>query len=314
MKSPTDPKQRTPLQRFSNGTRVDSNQLVALRDLASAVPLRRQRKVLNNQSGSHLSAIRGRGLEYSEVRHYQPGDDIRAMDWRVTARTGSPHIKVFQEEKERPLLLVCDLRAGMHFGTRRTFKQVLAADLCALLAWAGLLAGDRIGALLFNDEQEIDLRPKTGSKQVLQLINQLSQLPATPARDPQQRMTEICQHLHRIARPGTGIWFMSDWDGYDNSQQALLHDLTRHCDLTAIHLYDPLEAELPPPGTYDVSDGQRRQQLDSRDPQQRQRWHDEFEQRTRQLQQQLNAMRVPFISIATSDDPLLALRNGMGLN
>src|SRR5690606_11929682 len=110
------------------------------------------------------SALRGRGMDFAEVRQDQAGDDLRSMDWRVTARTGQAHIKVFNEEKERPVLLVCDLRAGMQFGSRRALKKVLAADLTALLAWAAPDKGRPNGGLPFNDAPEPDLRPQPRRK------------------------------------------------------------------------------------------------------------------------------------------------------
>lgn len=299
---------------FSAGAEILPANLVQLRALARQLPLHKQKKVLNDLAGSHASAIRGRGLDYAEVREYQAGDDIRAMDWRVTARTGDAHIKVFREEKERPILLVCDLRANMRFGSRRALKQVLAADLTALFAWAALEHGDRIGALLFNDEQETDLRPKTGRKQVLQLLNELTTMAPSASADPQQRMQQICRHLRRIARPGSAIYFISDWTGFDADCEQQLHAVTRHCDLVAVHISDPLEAELPPPGLYSLSDGQQRLSLDSTTSRQREEYQQAFSLRMNSLQQQLQRLKVPLIALSTSNaDPLPALRQGLGL-
>ena len=299
---------------FSAGAEILPANLVQLRTLARQLPLHKQKKVLNDLAGSHASAIRGRGLDYAEVREYQAGDDIRAMDWRVTARTGDAHIKVFREEKERPVLLVCDLRAAMRFGSRRALKQVLAADLTALFAWAALEHGDRIGALLFNDELETDLRPKTGRKQVLQLLNELTTMAPSASADPQQRMQQICRHLRRIARPGSAIYFISDWTGFDADCEQQLHSVTRHCDLVAVHISDPLEAELPPPGLYSLSDGQQRLSLDSTTSRQREEYQQAFSLRMNNLQQQLQRLKVPLIALSTSNaDPLPALRQGLGL-
>ena len=299
---------------FSAGAEILPANLVQLRTLARQLPLHKQKKVLNDLAGSHASAIRGRGLDYAEVREYQAGDDIRAMDWRVTARTGDAHIKVFREEKERPVLLVCDLRATMRFGSRRALKQVLAADLTALFAWAALEHGDRIGALLFNDELETDLRPKTGRKQVLQLLNELTTMPPSASADPQQRMQQICRHLRRIARPGSAIYFISDWTGFDADCEQQLHAVTRHCDLVAVHISDPLEAELPPPGLYSLSDGQQRLSLDSTTSRQCEEYQQAFSLRMNSLQQQLQRLKVPLIALSTSNaDPLPALRQGLGL-
>lgn len=299
---------------FSAGAEILPANLVQLRTLARQLPLHKQKKVLNDLAGSHASAIRGRGLDYAEVREYQAGDDIRAMDWRVTARTGDAHIKVFREEKERPVLLVCDLRAAMRFGSRRALKQVLAADLTALFAWAALEHGDRIGALLFNDELETDLRPKTGRKQVLQLLNELTTMAPSASADPQQRMQQICRHLRRIARPGSAIYFISDWTGFDADCEQQLHAVTRHCDLVAVHISDPLEAELPPPGLYSLSDGQQRLSLDSTTSRQCEEYQQAFSLRMNSLQQQLQRLKVPLIALSTSNaDPLPALRQGLGL-
>ena len=114
---------------LSKGALISTDNLVAIRHLAKLLPIHKQKKVLNEMAGVHTSNLRGRGVDFSEVRSYQAGDDIRAMDWRVTARTQKPHIKVFREERERPIMVVCDLRSSMFFGTQHAFKSVLAADI-----------------------------------------------------------------------------------------------------------------------------------------------------------------------------------------
>ncbi|MFK4754371.1 MULTISPECIES: DUF58 domain-containing protein [Oceanospirillaceae] len=333
MSYPTD----QTLNLFHHGSQFDPARLTRLSQLARRVPLRKQKRVLSTRAGNHLSSVRGRGLDYAENRQYLPGDDIRSMDWRVTARTGSPHIKVYQEEKERPVLLVTDLRASMNFGSRRTLKQLLAADLTALLGWATIAEGNRLGALIFNDDQELDLRPKPGNKQQLQVINGLATLydkrppgsrePALsaassltarqdrPANRPssQQRMTDICLHLRRIAKPGTSIYFISDWHGMNADAEAQLFDLSRHCDLTAMQIYDPLEARLPANGWLTLSDGQRRDLINSSSQQQQHDHQHRFEQQQQRLQQHMMRLRMPLLTISTADDPLRALLSGLGL-
>src|SRR5690554_1473789 len=200
---------------FTSGADISAEQLVQLRHLAVLLPLGKQKKVFNELSGQHSSALRGRGMDYAEVRQYQAGDDLRSMDWRVTARTGKPHIKLFQQEKERPVFIACDLRANMHFGSKRALKSVLAADLAALFAWASLHNGDRIGALLFSDQQEVNLRAKTGRKAVLHLINQLAQLPhkadSVSPNTVQKRMQQVFRHLRRTVGSGSRVYIISDW-------------------------------------------------------------------------------------------------------
>ena len=308
---------------FSTGGRIETGNLVALQKLSRQLPLRKQRKVLSTLAGTHISRIRGRGTDFSEVRQYQPGDDIRTMDWRVTARTGSAHIKVFQEEKERPVLLVCDLRSSMRFGTRRALKRVLAADICALLGWAALNEGDRIGALIFDDQKEIDLRPSTGAKQVLNLIQSLAaehdsghesaEQTSSPLRNPQQRFEAICQHLRRIARPGSSVYFISDWHGWSQDAFRQLYQVTRHCDLTAIQVYDRMESELPPPGVYDVTDGNQRARLNTHSTTLRSAHRRAFEQFCQQLVTDTRRIGTPLISIATDQNPLQSLRDGFGI-
>lgn len=303
---------------LTTGADILSDNLVQLRHLAPLLPLTKQKKVLNELSGQHSSSLRGRGMDYAEVRQYQAGDDLRAMDWRVTARTGKAHIKLFQQEKERPVFIVCDLRASMFFGSRRTLKSVLASDISALLAWASLEAGDRVGALIFNEQHEINLRPKPGRKAVLHLINQITELAQQPlnteASNSIERMQQVCRHLRRVATPGSRIYFISDWLGFDEHGQQQLFNISRHSDIVAVHLSDPLERELPPPGLYPVTNGQLRMQLDSTVKNNRQRYQDSFDDYLNQVHQQLLALRIPLIRLSTSDeDALGTLRSGLGI-
>ncbi|ASP39609.1 DUF58 domain-containing protein [Bacterioplanes sanyensis] len=300
---------------FSRGAHIDRDNLIALQALAAQLPLKRQRKVLNDKAGTHTSAMRGRGIDFAEVREYQPGDDIRAMDWRVTARTGEAHIKLFREERERPVMLACDLRAHMRFGTRRAFKHVLAADLTALLGWAALRNGDRIGGLLFDDSSETDLRSRNGSRQVLNLVHQLATWPA-PASDTlkrQDRLAQMLRHLQRICRPGSAVYIISDWHGFDAAGEQALFQLSRHCDVSAVHLFDALEAELPPPGHYTLSDGQQRLNLATHSRAARLSHQQAFEQHRDNLQQALVKLEIPLLSIATDDDVLSRLYQGLGM-
>lgn len=304
-----------PMLPFSAGTDIVAANLVQLRALAPFLPLNQQKKVLNEQSGAHRSALRGRGMDYAESRQYQPGDDLRSMDWRITARTGDAHVKVFREERERPVLLVCDLRAGMQFGSRRALKKVLAADLTALLAWAALENGDRIGALLFNDERELDLRPGNGRKAVLRLLSELSQLPVGHSGNDPARLEHIFRHVRRIARPGSRVYIISDWSGFNDTCQQHLHSISRHCDVAALHISDPLEQELPPPGLYPVSDGRQRLLLNTLRADVRDAYRHTFLQQFAQLRQRLLTLRIPLLSLSTAEqNPLPALRAGLGLS
>ena len=298
-------------QEFSSGTEINPVRLAGLRVLAGLLPLHRQKKILNDQAGTHTSQLRGRGIDFSEVRTYQPGDDIRSMDWRVTARTGDAHIKVFREERERPVLIVCDLRACMNFGTRRALKRVVAADIAALLAWAAMNHGDRVGGLIFNDQQEFDLRPHTGRKTLMAYLHQLASAPLTAARNSQERMLEISRHIARIARPGSAIYIISDWSGFNAECERTLYPLSRHCDLIAMHVSDPFERDMPQ-GDFAVTDGRQRRTLHVSERERlshRQQWTRSLDD----LRSSLTRLRAPLTLISTDTDPLEQLRSGLGI-
>ena len=296
---------------ISHGTRIKSNNLIALSALANQVPLHKQRRILSQQSGGHLSRSRGRGMEFSEVRGYQAGDDIRAMDWRVTARTGTPHIKLFQEEKERPVIIACDLRCNMWFGTRRALKSLVAADITALLSWSAFNRGDRVGGLVFNDEIEIDHRPSSSRSGLLRWLTQLSEITKSPYQSATPRFFDMINHVRRVAKPGSAIYIISDWFGFDQQSLKTLQQITGHCEITAIRISDPFEAQLPPQNLT-LTDGHQARQLQVNQALIEQ-YKASFYQQHHALQQSLNQLKIPLLHIATDDDLLASLRAGMGI-
>lgn len=156
------------------GVRVSLQELLALRGEARRLDLAPRGKVLATRSGGHLSPFRGRGMEFDEARIYQPGDDPRNMDWRVTARAGRPHVKLFREERERPLWLLVDQGPAMRFGTRVAFKSVIAAQAAALLAWAAVDRGDRVGGLIFDEQGRFEQKPAARTHGLLPLLQALA--------------------------------------------------------------------------------------------------------------------------------------------
>ncbi|MDF1762672.1 MAG: DUF58 domain-containing protein [Oleibacter sp.] len=296
---------------FSHGIHIHAEKLAGLRVLAPLLPLHKQKKILHGQSGGHISRLRGRGIDFSEVREYQAGDDIRSMDWRVTARTGEAHIKVFREERERPVLVACDLRAAMNFGTRRTLKKVLAADIAALLAWSANGHGDRVGGLIFNDEQEFDLRPNSGRKTLMAFLHQLSAMPLSKHQPAHVRMLQMCRHIARIARPGTAIYIVSDWHGFDAECERALFATSRHCDIVAIHVSDPFERNLAA-GQLTLSDGIGQQILQG-NRETVQKHQAQWDARLNALNEHLLPLRSSLTTVTTQQDPLEVLRLGLGV-
>ena len=150
--------------------------LIALRQVATSIEYERKHRTTSKLAGLLSSSIKGRGIDFEEVRGYQPGDDVRNIDWKVTARTLNPHTKVFTEEKERPVFLIVDQSASMFFGSRITFKSVVAARIASILAWCAHEQGDRIGGIIYSDLVHKKIKAKRGIKTVLSLLNDINEL------------------------------------------------------------------------------------------------------------------------------------------
>lgn len=289
--------------------------LIALRRESSGFTLR-SRQIRAAQNGTYLSRVRGRGMAFAEVRGYQPGDDVRSIDWRVTARRGKPHTKLFQEERERPVLLAVDYRRPMFFATRGCFKAVQASKLAALLAWNALQQGDRVGAFLFSEDRHCELRPQLGKTGVLNLLRQMVadpawQRPPHQPFEPRQRLALTLMRLRRVARPGSMILLLSDFAQWDEQIEKQLSLLSRHSDLGLIFCYDPLEAELPPAGSYRVSDGENDLTISTLDRMGRDRYRERFNRHRDTIESFCRKRRSLFLSCATNQEPLDCLRQGL---
>ncbi len=294
--------------------KINLAELIALGDQLPSSIWQPNRK-LAAQSGGYRSRFRGRGMEFAEVRAYLPGDDIRSIDWRVTARRGKVHTKLFHEERERPVIIALDYRRPMFFATRGRFKAVQASHLAALLAWQALSRGDRVGGFIFSEERNLELRPQLGKKAVLQLLRQMVadpvwQRPPHHPFAPQQRLAATLQRLHRVARPGSLILILSDFSQWDEQVEKQLALLGRHCDLGLIHCFDPLEVELPLAGSYRLSDGERDMTITTTDRQGRQQYQNSFRQHRNQLENFCRRQRCRLFLLPTDGDPLESLSGG----
>lgn len=231
--------------------RIDIDELIALRREASGVDLSSRRRVMTDLAGSRLSGFRGRGMDFEEHRAYQPGDEARTIDWRVTARSGKLHVRVYREERERPVLLAVDLRPAMWFGTRRCYKAVLAARAAALCAWSAATNGDRVGGACLSGAGLKEVRTAAGPRAVLRLIHALAGDP--PAEPPAHTLADLLRLLLRTVRPGSLVGVFSDFRGLGKLEQDLLLRLGQRAELIAGFVYDPLDAELPPPDIYPLA-------------------------------------------------------------
>lgn len=289
----------------SHSVFANAENLVQLRRGARELSLFPRHTPRSALAGNHHSRLRGRGMDFDEVRPYQPGDDIRTIDWRVTARTGSTHTKLFREERERPVLVVADLRQSMFFGSRK-LKSVTTCEIVAALAWAGLHANDRVGGLVFGPEQHSDIRARRSHHSVLQLIHSLcAASSALQHRQPDAyTLANILEHTRRVAHPGFSVVVVSDFHDLNEATESHLFQLARHCDVNLCHVYDNLEKELPPPGFYPVTDGRQRFALNTRDAALRANFADAFRARTLNLQQIAQRLRLGLIAFP-SDSPVL---------
>ncbi len=297
--------------------RVTLPALIALHRAAEALSLKPGR-IRALGSGDYHSPFKGRGMEFDEVRAYAQGDDVRTLDWRVTARTGRPHTKLFREERERAVLLWVDMRSAMFFATQGAFKAVRAAQAAALLGWSAVYQGDRLGGLVFSEKAHIELRPKRGKPPLLHLLQQLAVHPAWlhHTSDPlasEQALNQALTRLRSVAQPGSLIILLSDFAHLNGQCSTQLAQLARHNELVLVDIHDPMEQELPPPGQYRLSDGESFMTLATENPQLRERYRSRFIRQQEELQQLCRRYKMTLLPLGTADEPLRALQQGLGV-
>ena len=263
-------------------------------------------------AGAHVSPFKGRGVEFDESRPYQPGDDLRTMDWRVTARTGKPYTKVFRDERDRPVIIWLDLRRPMHFATRGAFKATRAAQTAALVAWSAVANGDRLGGLIFSEREHVELRPRLGRRAALRLLQAVTQdslwdSPAAAAGAEYGDADHALARLTRVARPGSLIFMLSDFRNLGEQFERYLRQLAGHCDVFLVHLFDSVEVELPPPGRYRIHFGSRTVAIDTDSDVARRRYRAQFEQRRMFLQKLTGLPSVQLLECATTEEPRTVL-------
>ena len=245
-------------------------------------------------------------MEFEEVRQYQAGDDVRTIDWRVTARTQVPHTKLFREERERPVLLVCDLRPNMYFGSQVRFKSVQLANLAAQLAWAAIHHKDRVGGLVFNAKTQHDIRPARSKHRVMELLHTLCEEPTQDLQQDSISIADILLDSRRVARPGSAVFILSDFHDFDEASHHQLHCLARHIDVSCIKISDPLESQLSKLHGLSISDGKQRSQLSDEQALR------DFEQRqinsAQLLEQACKKSAVELLHCQTNNNPIAFLK------
>jgi len=294
------------------GAYINLANLLRVRFAAQDLRLFVKRAVKSQLNGAERTRFRGRGMDFEEVRLYQAGDDVRSIDWRVTARTQVPHTKLYREERERPVFVLVDQRAPMFFGSQRCFKSVLAAHIAANLAWAALNNSDRIGGLIFGDSAQRDIRPRRSKHAVLELLHQLqefNQQLRSPIRSQDGKSLQaLLNDARRIAKPGCALFLISDFYDYDQQCEQQLFELARHTDVTLIHVFDPLEKHLQSNSRLTVSDGSARLQLPTDETKFQEAYQNAYAQRLDFLTRSVKRLAIPLLSYATTDNLQQLLR------
>ena len=279
--------------------------LVNLAKPASLLKLHHS-SIRSQQSGGYVSRFKGRGMEFDEARLYQPGDDIRSIDWLVTARTGKTHTKVFREERERPVFISVDNRPAMHFATRGVFKSVQAAKIAALLAWVAQHKGDRIGGQIYTDSACQEVKPQNGKHAVLRFLNTLTN--ARAYLNLEMTLERMLARLVQHARPGSLVYIISDFRGFNQETEKHLAKLARHCDVVLIHIYDELESHLPANGRYRFTNEDRDIVIDTGDNQRILNYQQHYQSRLDYLQNTAKKLGLLFFQCSTTDNPIEVLR------
>jgi uncharacterized protein (DUF58 family) len=273
---------------------------------------------INPLSGLLTSRFRGRGTDFAEVRVYQPGDDVRSIDWRVTARTQTPHTKMFQEEKERPVLILVDQSASMFFGSKVAFKSVAAAEAAALIAWTTLDRGDRVGGIVFAESHHREIRPRRSKHSVLRLLNEIhdfnhllsrQKLISEQASPDFDYLAEALRNVRRVAKHGSAIFIVSDFRSFNELARIHLRQLARHNDIVGILTFDPLEKSLPVPDLYSITNGVTQTRINTADRHYRQQYENSYAGYVADIRREFARIRSPLLELSTLEPIGHALSN-----
>jgi uncharacterized protein (DUF58 family) len=276
-----------------------------------------QQPVTSVLSGRYASRLRGRGLNFEEIRRYLPGDDIRTMDWKVTARTRSPHVRVYTEEKDRAILLVVDQRINMFFGTRDKLKSVTAAELAALGAWRAVAVGDRIGAVVFNDAELFDIQPQRSQKTVMSILGNVVQmnhaLRADTQVEPNAGMLNraLEKALQLVSHDGL-IVMISDFFGVDEQTERLTARIAEHNDVLALLVHDPIRLQ-PAEERVTVSDGSLQMEIDFADKHVREKLAENYREEQEHITRFLNRLAAPLLMVSNKGDVVDQVRRLLGV-
>lgn len=284
-----------------SGIDVTLNELIALRHKVTQRQIEYKGASQESMIGSHHTKIRGRGIEFDATREYQPGDDIRRMAWRVTARSLKPHIKIYHEEKERPVWLGVDLSPSLYFGTRTMFKSVASITTAAHLGWLHLQKRNRVGASMVTPNNTFSFRPLAREREFLKILKTLAELSVRQGDFTEPNcLQQLLLTLQKQTSGGHLIYIISDFFQFDESNQKIILHLAQKAHVHCIFVYDPFEAEPPPPYQYLLTDGQKTATFDMNSPQHRIHYQQQFKIKLQRLVSFMHQHAMPFETLCTT--------------
>jgi uncharacterized protein (DUF58 family) len=301
----------------TDGVYVQLDELVRLQHKASGFSFLPKQPVHSILSGRHASKLRGRGLNFEELRNYLPGDDTRNIDWKVTARTGTPYVRVYTEEKDRTVWLLIDQRVGMFFGSQQKMKSVVAAEVAAISAWRVLSTGDRVGALIFSDTEVSVVPPHRSRERVMQILKQVVDknhaLSASSDLKPDAgKLNEVLKQVGMLAGHDCLICLITDGDGIDGDTQRHISRLAEHNDVLTTLVFDPFEKTMPAVGRLRFADGEGQLEADTSSKKLRSAFKNKFEQRLEGIQTASRRYSIPVLSLDTTNPVTEQLREAFG--
>ena len=299
------------------GAYAELDSLIALQFKARGFTLTHSQPVHSLLFGRRASHVRGRGLDFEELRNYVAGDDVRRMDWRVTARMRKPFVRVYSEERDRPTMLVVDQRINMFFGSRVSMKSVVAAEVSALAAWRVFQQGDRVGAFIFNDSDTEEVRMHRSRANVLRILDRMAYQNHllhgdSPVQARPGRLNEVIESVARICRHDALIIIASDFDGADQRTRDLLLNLSRSNDVVCCLTYDPLAVKLPAAEQLVVSNGELQVELLLGKEKVRKNILDASDKRIRSILSWQHELGIPVLPISTAEDVAAQVRHLLG--
>lgn len=301
----------------TSGVYVQLDDLVRLQHKASGFSFLPRQPVHSILSGRHASKLRGRGLNFEELRNYLPGDDTRNIDWKVTARTRTPYVRVYTEEKDRTVWLLIDQRIHMFFGSQNRMKSVVAAEVAAISAWRVLSVGDRVGALVFNDSDVSVIPPHRSRERVMQVLQQVTEknhaLSAESDIKPNpDKLNEVLKQVGILARHDCLVCLITDADGINSETRKHLTRLAEHNDVLTAFIFDSLEKEMPAAGRLRFSDGDGQLEADTSNKNLRRAFKNDFDQKMERIQSSSKRFSIPVLALDTVNPVAEQLRDAFG--